>query len=396
MRAACASFAIGKHLHTVYRCWNPTVRGKNCQSSCCRPKRLCSSFAAAVRTCRWPFRCTIPESSSPALPAVWIDRILIQAQTADGVQKYRARFHLQKWQARSFDLELPSNAAEVEIRMNGLRTDLREMPGDGDGTRIIHVPLPIWRERQKLIVELKYNLLGTPIRRHRRLDHALATAASARQSCHGRRALADRIPGADRNRCRSAMPLSRSAGRCAAVWRNRCRLTRRVISKNGLSTARSRVAAKCRAAGKCRTRALTPVKQFDALADRRRAANGVVLRGVARRAALSGVLISRLSNRTIGMVLAVVGGRRGRRRLRLATTGQPDSGRRATGICVARHRPGNATFPAMALSPPVGAHAGIQPDSSRNRSCRDPMASSPVPRNAGIDSLAGGIAGNPS
>ncbi len=100
------------------------------------------------------------ESISPTMPSVWIDRALIQAQSADAAQKYRARFHLQKWMSRSLDLELPANASEVEVRLNGLHTDVRDAPTEGEAGRAIRVPLPVWRERQKLMIEVRYSLPG--------------------------------------------------------------------------------------------------------------------------------------------------------------------------------------------------------------------------------------------
>jgi hypothetical protein len=99
------------------------------------------------------------ENTGPALPQAWIDRALIQAQAADGAQRYRARFHLTRWQARSLDLELPATAADIELLINGLRAP-REASADGDSGRILRVPLPAWRERQKLLVDLRYSLPG--------------------------------------------------------------------------------------------------------------------------------------------------------------------------------------------------------------------------------------------
>ncbi len=100
------------------------------------------------------------ENGGAGLPLVWIDRTLIQAQAADAVQRYRARFHLQKWQARSLDLELPANVGDLDLRVNDQHVDPREAPSEGSSGRVIRVPLPVWRERQKLLIDLKYTLPG--------------------------------------------------------------------------------------------------------------------------------------------------------------------------------------------------------------------------------------------
>jgi len=98
------------------------------------------------------------DSGVSTMPNVWIDRTLIQAQADETGQRYRVRFHLLKWQARSFDLDLPLGAADVELNLNGVRTDSRETPGEGDIGRMLRIALPLARERMPFLIELKYSL----------------------------------------------------------------------------------------------------------------------------------------------------------------------------------------------------------------------------------------------
>jgi len=101
-----------------------------------------------------------PEASGPLLPAIWIDRALIQAQFGDVGQQYRARFHLSKWQSRGLDLELPAGAADIELRANGQRQDVRDALATTASGITVHIPLTAWREQQHQIVELDYRLPG--------------------------------------------------------------------------------------------------------------------------------------------------------------------------------------------------------------------------------------------
>ncbi|MCE9531703.1 MAG: hypothetical protein K8T89_11360 [Planctomycetes bacterium] len=99
---------------------------------------------------------TDAEMTSHTMPLIWIDRTLIQAQADDVNQKYRARFHVAKWKARYLDLELPTGAAEIELRINGIRTDALGGQTEGEAGRTIRVPLPLAKDRQPLMIEVKY------------------------------------------------------------------------------------------------------------------------------------------------------------------------------------------------------------------------------------------------
>ena len=98
------------------------------------------------------------EASGPSMPLVWIDRILIQAQTGDAGQKYRARFHLKKWLARTLEFELPAGAVDAEVRINGLHAELRDAPSEGEVGRVLRVALPIGRDLPRLLIEVGYTL----------------------------------------------------------------------------------------------------------------------------------------------------------------------------------------------------------------------------------------------
>jgi hypothetical protein len=98
-------------------------------------------------------------ASSPSVPTIWIDRTLIQAQTGDGGQQYRARFHLSAWQARVLELDLPAGASRIEARINGLPAEARDGAGD-ESTRLVRLALPGWRDREHALVELSYHTAG--------------------------------------------------------------------------------------------------------------------------------------------------------------------------------------------------------------------------------------------
>ena len=94
----------------------------------------------------------------PALTSIWIDRTLIQAQTSGAFQQYRARFHLSKWSARTFDVELPAGSIDVEMSFNGKRVDSRDVRLEGDASRTTRMALPAWRDRLQALVEIRYQL----------------------------------------------------------------------------------------------------------------------------------------------------------------------------------------------------------------------------------------------
>jgi hypothetical protein len=98
------------------------------------------------------------EVGAASIPAIWIDRVLIQAQTTEGGQRYRARFHLSKWEVGEFDLELPLGAVDIELRVNGIRTEARETSAERGHGQVLRVSLPPWHEPQQHLIEVDYRL----------------------------------------------------------------------------------------------------------------------------------------------------------------------------------------------------------------------------------------------
>src|SRR5262249_26394265 len=69
-----------------------------------------------------PLKLRLSPSAMPLLPAVAVDRLLVQVAIAEGgYQTYRARFHISKLTQRELDLELPSSPASlnVSVLLNG-------------------------------------------------------------------------------------------------------------------------------------------------------------------------------------------------------------------------------------------------------------------------------------
>lgn len=99
-----------------------------------------------------------PSDANSAITSIWIDRALIQARTSGAYQQYRARFHLSKWSARTFNIELPPGATDAEISLNGMRVDSRDEKSGGDAGRTLRILLPSWRDRLRALVEVKYQL----------------------------------------------------------------------------------------------------------------------------------------------------------------------------------------------------------------------------------------------
>jgi hypothetical protein len=91
-----------------------------------------------------------------SLPEVWIDRALIQSQPGAGGQQYRVRLHLARWVTRSLDLELPASSVKVEARVGEVTINSSEAIVDAGGTRVLRLPLPVWSERKRLTVEVRY------------------------------------------------------------------------------------------------------------------------------------------------------------------------------------------------------------------------------------------------
>ena len=97
------------------------------------------------------------EAGMPSMPTVWSDRALIQVKSTDSAHFYRVRFHLVKWLSPTVDLELPAGVEGVEAWVGGKRLETRDGGPDASG-RILHAPLPLWREPDRLIVEVRYQL----------------------------------------------------------------------------------------------------------------------------------------------------------------------------------------------------------------------------------------------
>jgi len=96
------------------------------------------------------------ERGTAASPQIIVERALVQAQTDEAGQRYRTRFFIPRWNARQFECDLPDNAADIDARINGLAVDVRDATAEGG--RAIAIPLPATRDRQPLLIDLRYRL----------------------------------------------------------------------------------------------------------------------------------------------------------------------------------------------------------------------------------------------
>ena len=89
---------------------------------------------------------------------VWIDRVLIQGQQLDNMQRYRTQLALRKWTTRSLELELPAGTSDIEAFLDGRPDEIREAVAENERTRIIRVQLPVWQEGVGALIELRYRV----------------------------------------------------------------------------------------------------------------------------------------------------------------------------------------------------------------------------------------------
>jgi hypothetical protein len=88
----------------------------------------------------------------------WVERALIQVQAGDGSHRYRARFYLRRWQTPTMELALPTSATAVEASLNGKPIDAPDTVHSDDGRPFLRIPLPAWRPRRPVVVEVQYQL----------------------------------------------------------------------------------------------------------------------------------------------------------------------------------------------------------------------------------------------
>ena len=92
--------------------------------------------------------------------AVWVDRGLIQAWSADeGATRYRARFLVRRWLAPAVDIRLPGPLAgpTPEFLRDGQRIDATAV-ADRDGEPVYRLSLPGPRPGRTALVEVRYQL----------------------------------------------------------------------------------------------------------------------------------------------------------------------------------------------------------------------------------------------
>jgi hypothetical protein len=98
--------------------------------------------------------------SNPSRSAVqvWIERSLIQVQSGDSVYRFRARYYLRKWFGRQFELDVPGNATELQVFLQGKGIDVSELPRNpNDPGKTFQVAIPIWTG-EPLLVEVRYQV----------------------------------------------------------------------------------------------------------------------------------------------------------------------------------------------------------------------------------------------
>ena len=101
------------------------------------------------------------EGNSIRLPVqAWGDRLLMQVQVMDGLQRYRLRVPLRKWTGRQIELDLPTQVNEVEVFLNGKHVEWTEAPRPGDPSKGMVIPLTQYTG-EPLLLEVRYQIPTT-------------------------------------------------------------------------------------------------------------------------------------------------------------------------------------------------------------------------------------------
>ncbi|QVL30565.1 hypothetical protein KIH39_17115 [Telmatocola sphagniphila] len=99
----------------------------------------------------------VPRQGSGIQTRVWIDRIFAQSQMPDRQQRNRVRFLVRRWLTRTIDFQLPSDASDLEILLNGKSFEVT--PPANDPNRV-QIEMPAWKPDRSAVIEFRYNRPG--------------------------------------------------------------------------------------------------------------------------------------------------------------------------------------------------------------------------------------------
>lgn len=138
-------------------------------------------LALATSSAETPLVLEATEVEASSAVAVWIDRGLVQAWSADdGATRYRARFLLRRWLTPAVEVRVPGppSSPTPEFYRDGQRVEAVRIVEETE-TRAYRVPLPEARPGRTTLVEVRYHLRSAGDRESEYLPPALPAAAFA-------------------------------------------------------------------------------------------------------------------------------------------------------------------------------------------------------------------------